>query len=51
MDMTLDEVKLLTATCWNKKYQLLTIDITKNAYDGRYRLGYKSIFIPDSSPF
>ena len=51
MDMTLDDFKLLTATCLNKNYQPLTIVMTKNAYDGRYRLGFKSIFIPDSSPF
>ena len=51
MDMTLNEFKYLTSTCWNKNYQPLTIDMTKNAYDGRYRLGLKSIFIPDSSLF
>ena len=36
IDMTLNEFKLLTSTCWNKNYQALTIDMTKNAYDGRY---------------
>ena len=51
MDMTLNEFKYLTSTCWNKNYQPLTIDMIKNAYDGCYRLGLKSIFIPDSSPF
>ena len=51
MDMTLDEFKYLTSICWNKSYQPLTIDMTKNAYDGRYRLGLKSIFVPDTSPF
>ena len=50
MDMTLDEFKYLTSTCWNKNYQPLTIDMTKNAYDGRYRLGLKPIFVPDTSP-
>ena len=50
-NMTLNEFKLLTSTCWNQKYQPLTIDMTKNAYDGRYRLGLKSIFVPDTSPF
>ena len=29
MDMTLDEFKYLTSTCWNEKYQPLTIDMTK----------------------
>ena len=51
MDMTLNEFKYLTSTCWNKNYQPLTIDITKNKFTGRYRLGLNSIFVPDSSPF
>ena len=50
MDMTLNEFKLLTSTYWTVKYQPLTIDMTKNADDGRYRLGLKSIFVPDTSP-
>ena len=44
MDMTLKEFKYLTSACWNEQYQPLTIDMTKNAYDGRCRLGLKSIF-------
>ena len=51
MDMTLNEFKLLTSTCWNENYQPLTIDMTKYKYTGRYRLGLNSIFVPDSSPF
>ena len=51
MDMSLKEFKLLTSTCWNEKYQPLTIDMTKDKYTGRYRLGLNSIFVPDSSPF
>ena len=51
MDMTLNDFKLLTSTCWKEKYQPLTIDITKDKYTGRYRLGLNSIFVPDSSPF
>ena len=51
MDMTLKEFKLLTSTCWNEKYQPLTIDMTKDKYTGRYRLGLNSIFVPDSNPF
>ena len=39
MDMTLDEYKYLTTTCWNKNYQPLTTDMTKDKYQGRYRLG------------
>ena len=51
MDMTLDEFKFLTSTCWNEKYQPLTIDMTKDKYQGRYRLGLNSMFVPNSSPF
>ena len=51
MDMTLNEFKLLTSSCWIEKYQPLTIDMTKDKYTGRYRLGLNSIFVPNSSPF
>ena len=51
MDMTLNEFKLLTSTCWNRSYQLLTIDMTMDKNQGRYRLGLNSIVVPDSSPF
>ena len=51
MAMAPNEFKLLTSTCWNKNYQPLTIDMTKDKYTGRYRLGLISIFVPDSSPF
>ena len=34
MDMTLNEFKYLTSTCWNKNYQQLTIDMTKDKYQG-----------------
>ena len=51
MDMTLNEFKLLTSTCWNEKYQPLTIDMAKDKYTGRYRLGLNSIFVPNTTPF
>ena len=51
MDMTLNEFKLLTSSCWNEKYTPLTIDMTEDKYTGRYRLGLNNIFVPDSSPF
>ena len=51
MDMTLSEFKYLTSTRWNKSFQPLTIDMTKDKYAGRYRLGLNSVFVPDSSPF
>ena len=51
MDMTLNEFKYLTSTCWNKNYQPLTIDMTKDKFTDSYRLGFNSIFVPDSSAF
>ena len=50
-DMTLKEFKYLTGTCWNKNYHPLTIDMTKDKYQGRYRLWLNSKFVPDSNPF
>ena len=41
MDMTLNEFKLITSTCWNENYQPLTIDIAKDKFTGGYRLGNK----------
>ena len=51
MDMISDEFKYLTSTCWNENYFPLTIDMTKDKYTGRYRLGLNSIFVPNSPPF
>ena len=36
MDMTLSEFKYVTSTCWDKEYQPLTIDMTKDKFTGRY---------------
>ena len=49
--MNLNEFNYLTSTCWNEKYRPLTIDMTKDKYTGRYRLGLNSKFVPDSSTF
>ena len=51
MEMNLNEFKYLTSTCWNEKYQPLTIDMTKDKYTGRYRLGLNSMFVPTTSLF
>ena len=34
MDVTLDEIKYLTSTCWNEQYQPPTIDMTRDKYTG-----------------
>ena len=51
MDMTLNEFKLLTSTCWKEKYDPLTIDMTEDKFCGCHRLGLISIFVPDTTPF
>ena len=51
LNMTLNEFKYLTNTCWNEQYQPLTIDMTKDKYTRRYRLELNCIFVPNSSPF
>ena len=51
MDMTLKEFKLLSNTCWNEKNQPLNIDMTKDKYTGRYRLGLNSVLVPNTFPF
>ena len=42
MDMTPNEFKLLTFTCWNEKYQPLTIDITKDKYTISIRINFNT---------
>ena len=49
--MTLDEFQNSTSTHWKEKYQAFTIDMTKNRYRGRYRLGLISIIVPTGNPF
>ena len=51
MDKTLNEFKYLTSFRWDRKYQPLTIDVTKGKYTGGYRLSLNSIFVKDGSPF
>ena len=51
MDVTLNKVQFLTFTCWNEKYQPLTIDMTKVKYTGRYRLGFNFFFVPNANAF
>ena len=49
--MTLNEIKLITSVRWNKKYQSLILDMTKDKNTVRYRLGLNLITVPDTSPF
>ena len=51
MDITLNEFKYLTSTCWDGRYQPLTIDKTKDKYTGRNRLRLDGLFVPNTNPF
>ena len=50
-DMNLNEFKYLTSIFWDEQYQPHTIVMAKDKHTGRYRLGLKSLFIPDTNPF
>ena len=50
IDMTLKEFNYLISTCWDKQYQPLSIDMTKDKFLGRFRLGLNNISILDTSP-
>ena len=49
MDMIFKEFKELCSDCWRSNYQPLTIDMSKEIYQGKYRLGLDSIYFPDSN--
>ena len=49
-DMALNEFKLLTSSCWDEKYQPLTINMTKDKCIGRFRSRLNSLFIPNTNP-
>ena len=51
MDMTLIEFKYLICKCWDKTYQPLTNNMTKDKCTGRYQLGLNSIFVTESFLF
>ena len=51
MDMIVNKFIFLFSTCCDKKYQSLTIDMTKDKNARRYLLGLSSIIVPDISPF
>ena len=42
MDMTLNEFKYLTSTCWNEKNEPLTINLTKDKISRTISFGIQS---------
>ena len=51
MDMTIDEFKILCSICWQNKYQPLTIDMSKDISEEKYRKNLGGIYDPISDPF
>ena len=51
MNITHNESKLVTSTCWNEKHQPTTIDVTKDKNTSRFRFGLNSLFIPNTNLF
>ena len=51
MDMTNDEFKILCSICWQNKYHPLTIDMSKDICEGKYRKNLDEIYDPISDPF
>ena len=51
MDMTLNEFKYFTSSCWGETYQPSTIGFTKDKYSRPHRLGLNSLFVPNTKPF
>ena len=49
--MRLNVRKNLTSTCWNAKYETLTIGMTDVKCTGCSRLGSTSLFVPHSFLF
>ena len=46
---TFNDINLLTSTCWSKKYQPLTIDMTEGKHTSRYCLGLNCLFVPNTN--
>ena len=51
MDMTLNEYKYLTSSCWIEKHQRLIINMTEEKYAGCYRIGLNFLFVPNTNNF
>ena len=49
-DMSIKEFKILGSMYWQTKYQPLTIDMSKDIYEGKKLLGLDSIFTPEANP-
>ena len=49
-DMQIKEFKTLCQIAWSEDYGYLFIDLTKDKYFGKYRVGLNQYFIPETDP-
>lgn len=47
-DMTYEEFSKMCAKCWEKEYGFLVINKDEKIHNGRYKLGFDTIIIPES---
>ena len=50
-DTKTKEFKEYCNTVWSSKYFFITIDLTKNKNNGKYRQNLNIIFVPKTNPF
>lgn len=50
-DMNIKEFKSLCKFAWAKTFGFLIIDLTKDIYEGKYKIGFHKIFVPKTEPF
>ena len=46
-DMTMDELRQLCKTAWEKQYGFVIIDLSSKKHDGKYRSGLDEFYIPN----
>ena len=50
-DLKIYEFKKFCHDCWQKDYNFITIDLTKNKNNGKYRRNLDILFLPHTNPF
>ena len=50
-DMVIKEFKKFCSDVWNKNYNFIAIDLTKNKFNGKYRKNLDTIFLPHTNGF
>ena len=50
-DLIIQEFKKFCNNVWLKDYNFITIDLTKNKFNGKYSQNLDAMFLPQSNPF